>query len=67
MQPNQEFSCVLLQIQIPNFAFVQAGPGRPPRAAPKAKSVSVVQMTQRLHFVKLMLPEIPSNNDKHLD
>lgn len=36
-------------------------------SAPEAKRVSVVQMTQRLHFVKLMLPEIHSNNDKHLD
>lgn len=36
-------------------------------SAPEAKSESVVQMTQRLHFEKLMLPEIHSSNDKHLD
>lgn len=41
---------------------------RPPRAAPLQRpSVSVVRMTQQLHLVKLMLPEIHSNNDKHLD
>lgn len=66
MQPNHQFSRVPLQIQTPNFAFAQAGPERPPRAPPKAESVSVVQMTQRLRFVKLMLAEIHSNNDKHL-